>query len=102
MTQIQTAPNFLTGARWPLGLPTVEGRQFQAGEDLADVLGDRVACLRHLTACVQRIAAGDVDPYRWPEWWRMAMRTGLMIEAAEAVGLGRQWVYGVAVRLSAC
>lgn len=87
---------------WPLGLPSIEARQFDALEKLGDVLDERIACRQHLIGCLKQITAGDLDPFRSPQWWHAAVGSGCMVEAAESIGLGRQWVYAVAVRLCSC
>lgn len=88
---------------WALGLPSIEDRQFTALEDLSDAQSaGGEACRRHLVECVRRIATGDVDPYRRQEWWSLAMSTGQLIEAADSVGLCREWIYAVAVRITVC
>ncbi len=99
---LQVAEVARCGLRWPLGLPSVEARQFAAAEALADAMkvsGD--VCRGHLGACLSAIAAGDVEPYRQPAWWQEAARTGQLFDAGEHIGLSASWVAAVAARFLA-
>ncbi len=84
--------------QWPLGLPSIEARQFAALDALAAAMGDADTCRLHLAVCLRALMTGDVEPYAQPGWWIEALESGQLVSAAELIGMTPAWVVSLAAR----